>query len=662
MLRLNDLVPSRPFMLLAALYVLGLVQFALLRCVFLWSHSSLIGQASTSDLLTTFMVGVRFDQIIVLYVLLLPLLILPWLDLGRRGVRQVAGAYFTLCYTTTALLLLVDIRFFQYFQSHLNYLAYEYLGHPALVWDLIGSDRWLIPIALAVVAMAAGLYATIRWLCIRLLPPAHRRSWTAQIGWTAVLIGFSVVGLRGGMGLAPIDWGAATFSSNQFLNQAALNGIYTLARNMSEQDGDRRLSNLEESERFAFVPTDTALATVREMLATPGSRFVDPAAGITRLTVDQHVSPVSSPNVIVIVMESWAACNTGVLGSPHDLTPNFDSASRHGYLFTNFYANGIRTSFGLPAVLCSFPALPGRSIMGRYDARHPFTSLSELMHEQGYCNAFVYGGDLVFDNMKGFFQPKKYDRFYGEEELGSEHAFSKWGLPDHTMFEKAAAIIDSLPRPFQLSIMTLSNHEPWDLPDSSVRAFFDDADSSRVFNSQRYADYALGLFMRALARRHMTDSTWLVLTADHARIRPGRFPLDPETMRIPLLVVPPGGLPQGDRRIDVVGSQVDIIPTLIGLMGGRYQHSSWGRDLLNLPEDDRGFAVLSSVDRVGYLDGEFFYAEWLGRSQSLYDARNLSSVVMSGAGRTGLNARQRRLHHYLQAAEQMRLADLEREW
>jgi len=364
---------------------------------------------------------------------------------------------------------------------------------------------------------------------------------------------------------------------------------------------------------------------------------------------------VPGPNVIVVLLESWAARNTGALGSPHDLTPHFDSWVDSGILFTHFFANGIRTSFGLPAVLCSYPSLPGRSIMGRYDAPHPFIALSEHLERRGFHNVFVYGGDLSFDNIEGFFRTKQYHQFVGEKSFDSDRAFSKWGIPDHVLLERAAVLIDSLPRPFQMTVLTLSNHEPYDLPDSSVQKFFDDADSSKVFNAQLYADHCLGLFLRRLEEKRIFDSTIVVITADHARYDVSRLVLDPETFRIPLLILGPKGTIPSGHVIDAAGSQVDIVPTVLGLLGGMYEHRSWGRDLLRLEEGAPGFAMINAANRIGCVTRDYFYLEWLGRQTSLYEYDSLGSdpIDIKGEQPELFEELQLRTRAYMQLAQQL---------
>ncbi|UCG62575.1 MAG: sulfatase-like hydrolase/transferase [Candidatus Zixiibacteriota bacterium] len=605
-------LPPRPVILILGIYIAAMVFFSLLRLVFFFNFSHLAQDEQVSRVAQAFLIGLRFDQIIVLISLLPVTLAAFWIRLDLSAARKTVLAYLTAVFAIHFLLLLADIRFYHYFDSHLNFLAVEYIGEGAMFGNLITSDPqffpsifiWMVMVVLFVLALML-----IFWLA-RNIP--RRRSWTNHVVYLVVLLAVMGLGIRGRISLAPMDWGLAYFSENRFLNQLALNGIYTLGRNLSENNRDPRLVYLPETQRFTFVELPDALKTVKEMLGTTRDRWLDPERSVQRLTEQPATKYGFQPNLVIILSESWTARLTGALSRSRYLTPNFDRLADHGILFENFYASGMRTNYGIPATFCSFPSLPGRAIMKRYNANHPFVSLSEILSNRGYLNAFVYGGDLAFDNMEGFLREKKFRAFYGDEELGTDLYFSKWGIPDHVLLEKAAALIDTFSRPFQLTVLTLSNHEPWDLPDSTVRRYLDDEDTSKIFNSQVYADFSLGRFFELVERKPAFDSTIFVFLSDHGRYRPTPLALDIRFFHVPLLIYSPVLLGDSGRVVSAFGSQTDILPTIMGLLGGNYTLASWGRDLLNLPDGDGGFAVMNVAERIAYIDKDYLYMEELG--------------------------------------------------
>jgi len=589
-----------------------MIFFSLLRLLFFHNFAQFAAEEQLGDVMTAFAIGLRFDQIVVLASLAPVIIIAPLVPLERFSSGRIVRGYMLIVFGLLFLLLLADIRFYAYFDSHLNFLAVEYLGEGSMMTDLVRTDPELFPMLFTWLVLVSLFGMLVFLVFKRLLKVPHYRSLPNHLIYSLVLLALAGLGVRGRLSLAPMDWGVAYFSQNRFLNQLALNGVYTLGRNMSENERDPRLVYLSEEDRFPFVDFGRALSTTRNMLAAPNNEWLEPDRSLRRIARQPQARQGFPPNIVIIMSESWSAELTGALGDNRNITPNFDHLVRGGMLFENFYANGTRTNFGISATLCSFPALPGRAILKRYNANHPFVSLSEILDERGYHNAFVYGGDLAFDNMEGFLRQKKFHSFYGDIELGEDLYFSKWGIPDHRLFERSSEIIDSLPRPFQMTILTLSNHEPWDLPDSSVRRYFDDADSSKVFNSQVYADYSLGHFFDLMEAKKVFDSTVFVFVSDHARYGPSRFVLDTRLFRIPLLIYAPGLRPDLKGVNPVFGSQTDILPTLMGILGGDYTHASWGRDLLNLPPDDKGFAIMNVAGRIGYIDADYLYVEDLG--------------------------------------------------
>ncbi len=646
-------LPSQPFVYLIGVYLVAMVIFTVARGLFALHFQDEFSGVAVSEVVRAFLIGLRFDQIVVLYVLVPLALVLPWVSLRYRPVRWLTTTYLTVVFSVLFLLMMADIRFFAYYDSHLNFMTVDYMDEGPLAWNLVLSDPYLSRYLLFWGLLTIAFLLAVGSLSRASLSVTPRRTWVSQAVWFLLVAALMFLGIRGRTGLSPIDWGVAYHSENHFLNQLALNGTYTLGRAVLEEHHDPRLSYLPEERRFPFVPFADALDTVQVMLGQEGDEWLEPSQSLLRHTRQPQSDRGFQPNVVLVLLESWAAEHTGVLGSDRGLTPRFDSLAAQGILFTNFYASGIRTNYGLSAVLCSFPALPGRAVMKRYQARHPFRTLSEMLHDRGYFNVFAYGGDPAFDNMEGFFAEKGFDAFYGQGYFGDEHVFSKWGVPDHIMFREASVLIGGLPRPFMAALLTISNHEPFDLPDSSLRRYPDASDSSRIFNSQIYADHAAGLFMGIMKTMPLFDSTIFVFTADHARFGSGRYRGDPQDFHIPLLIYGPGIVGSQGRRVDIYGSQVDIVPTLMGLLGGDFVHASWGRNLLDVSGDDPGFAPMSVYDRLAAIDRDYLYLELLGHRTALYQTAILGPDApdLKESRADAFLCRQRRLRAYTQTAE-----------
>jgi phosphoglycerol transferase MdoB-like AlkP superfamily enzyme len=655
---LTAVLPSRPFLLVILVSGLGVVLFALARLFFLLSYTDRVAGAPLTDILRCFLTGIRFDLVVVAFILAPVIMLLPWFNLQSKAVRLVTVTYLTSMYSVATLLSLVDIRFFSYFNTHLNSLALEYLDQGPTARNLVLADPKFTSFTVIWVIATVFIYFVLKRLYLATRSFPGRRSWPSHVVYFILLAGLSFLAIRGRTATAGINWSMAIVGDNPFVNQLPLNSVYALGYSVYERDHDARLIYRSDEERgYPLEDFPAGLEYVENMLGLQNDEWLDPDKSILRRSRQAESPRGFAPNLVIVVMESWSAEFTGCLGDRRNLTPSFDSLAASGILFTDLYASGIRSNWGLAALLCSFPAMPGRSILKRYEAKHPFVALSEILHQRGYYNAFIYGGDPAFDHMQGFFTAKQYDAFYGDSHFGKDLYFSKWGIPDHVLLGRAAPLIDSLPRPFQATVFTLSYHEPFELPDSSVKRFEGDSLATRMYNCQLYADHAIGQFVGELRERPVFDSTIFVFVSDHTKIHSSRYELDRLNFHIPLLIYSPALIGAQAIRVNKVGSQTDLIPTLMHVLGGDYVHASWGRDLLRLPQDDPGFAAMNIFDIIAYIDNRYLYIEPIGSTPILYlrselDGKEKARDIHSNH-RDDFLTIQKRLRTYLQIADQL---------
>jgi phosphoglycerol transferase MdoB-like AlkP superfamily enzyme len=232
-------------------------------------------------------------------------------------------------------------------------------------------------------------------------------------------------------------------------------------------------------------------------------------------------------------------------------------------------------------------------------------------------------------------------------------------MADHILFETLAAEIKSFPRPFQLSILTLSFHDPYNIPDERFALYGDTIPDYKMLNCFYYSDWAVGQFVRQIKEQPVFDSTIFVFTSDHCAHQSPRYPLSPEKFHIPLLIYSPRLLGDTAVMVTASASQVDILPTLIGLTGINTTQYSWGRNLLDLSPDDSGLAVIVSGKKLGLIEGTQLYFHWVGISESLYDLNETpyleNNLMEIYPGRAGEMARY--LNSYIQLADYLSRGD-----
>ena len=266
-------------------------------------------------------------------------------------------------------------------------------------------------------------------------------------------------------------------------------------------------------------------------------------------------------------------------------------------LFTNIYACGNRTVRGMEGVLASFPPLPGDAIVKR-DRSENVETLARVLKRDGYSTLFLYGGRGVFDSMRSFSVRNGYDRFVEQKHIKNPVFTTAWGVCDEDLFRKVvreANVSFSRHAPFFSIVMTTSNHRPFTYPGGRVSV----PSGSGREGGVMYADYAVGRLMAEARKQPWFDRTVFVIVADHCAGSARKYALPVENYRIPLIVYSPSNL--APRKVDTVASQIDVAPTVLGLLRFSYPSQFIGRDIL---DEDVGQprAFISTYEKLGYLE------------------------------------------------------------
>lgn len=532
--------------------------------------------------LYAFAVGAVYDAATFVY-FAWPLVAFLWLvprrayegRFGRAGLAALCFALvFALVFVAGA-----EWTFWDEFQTRFNFIAVDYLVYTN---EVIGNIRESYPIGAILVGVAFAttclFLAGRRWR-----RPADATSTFAQrsvfaLAWLAasVVVTFA---LRSDL---------KERTGNEYVNQLAGNGVY-------EFFAAFRASELSYPRFYRTLPGDEAFAQLRRLLKTPDARYVsDDVADITRdITADR---PERKLNVVLVSIESLSAFYSGVYGGHPSLTPELDRLSDESLRFTRLYASGTRTVRGLEALALSVPPTPGESIVKRPHNENLF-SMATVFNEKGYASEFLYGGYGAFDNMNYFFGNNGYvvrDRAaIAPEKI---HQANIWGVADEDLYTLAIEDFDRLHgegKPFFAHIMTTSNHRPYTFPEGRV-----DAPQGKRESAVRYTDWAIGDFLRRAKEKPWFDDTLFVITADHCASSGGIASLPVFRYHIPLWIYSPRNVQPG--TFDRMVSQIDIGPTVLGMLGMSYRSRFYGADVFRL-EPGRERAFVGNYQRLGLL-------------------------------------------------------------
>jgi phosphoglycerol transferase MdoB-like AlkP superfamily enzyme len=371
-------------------------------------------------------------------------------------------------------------------------------------------------------------------------------------------------------------------SQNIFSNELQANGIYKfyLAFMNSELDYFKFYKTLPEKEAYALlgdqIQSSSTESTLRE---------------IKSAAAENH------KNVVLITIESYSADFMKIYGNDKNLTPFLDSLASESLLFTNFYASGNRTVRGLEAVTLCLPPTAGESVVKRKDNKDKF-STGNIFKQKGYNVKYLYGGDAFFDNMEDFFSGNSYDIVDKKTFTPAEITFDNiWGVCDEDMYNKAIEVMNEEAKenkPFFNHIMTVSNHRPFTYPNNKIDI---PGDAKSRDGGVKYTDYAMKKFFEMAKKQPWFANTVFVVLADHCASSAGKTELPVDKYRIPAMIYSPGFI-QPQRYTNLV-SQIDIMPTVFGLLNFNYQSKFFGQDVLKAEYKPR--ALIATYQDLGMI-------------------------------------------------------------
>lgn len=567
-------------------HVLALAAFTIFRLIEFITLSGMIADKEAS-VLTAFVKGLWFDNVIACYVSVLPvtvLLVAAAFGFCRRWLLRGANVWYGVLFGVAFMPSAANTPYFQYFFKNINSSIFEWFGYAGTTSGMLLQEKsWWLHIALYFVVTAAFVYLLVmlrrrftHQLCNKPNEKFKPLAAAPRLIIAVAMTGLCLFGIRGRMGYNPIKVSQAYYCDDAFLNQLGINPAFNLLTSVLD---DMRKENRE----LHLMPYPEAITNTRRWLGITGtvdSNSVLKRAIINPLPAQPEAATATKqrPNVVVILMESMSANLMGTFGNNSHLTPTLDSLYNHSLAFDRFYSAGIHTNHGMTATLYSFPAIMFRNLMKGTVTPHRH-GIATVLKEHNYNNMFFMTHEAQYDNMKAFFATNGYDDIYSQESYPKSEVVNSFGVSDHFLFSYALNTINrkaATGKPFFATILTISNHPPYIVP-SWFKAKSKDKEQQIV----EYADWCVGDFLKKAKREPWYKNTIFIIQADHGKIVTGSGGELPQSLNhIPLIMFGPG-VPQ--MRYEGLGMQVDVMPTLFGLMGMSYTSYGFGQDLLKNP-------------------------------------------------------------------------------
>jgi phosphoglycerol transferase MdoB-like AlkP superfamily enzyme len=488
------------------------------------------------------------------YLTILPALLLiasVWVK-KNNVIKIFYDVYFGIILSLIAIIITADIFLYPYWGFHFDSSVFLYLQKPK---ESFASASFLEIIAafsicvIAIFVFYMGYMFFIRkWL--RKIYPDQQKIITSVI--LLLLALFLFIPIRGGFTVSTMNVGKVYFSDNMFDNHAAINPTFNLLYSFSKSE--------DFASQYRFMEREKAEYIFKEIT----SKFPDEEI--------PKVLRTDRPDIILVILESFSFKVT----MDSVVAPNMYRYIQEGIWFENFYANSFRTDRGLVSILSGYPAQPTASIMKYPQKTQTLPSISKSLKKESYDLSFYYGGDADFTNMRSYLVGAcGISNIVSDKDFPINQRMTKWGAPDEFLLNKVYhdIIEEKKENPYLKIVLTLSSHEPFDVPVNRFDAPF--------LNSVAYTDSCLGDFIEKLRISDRWENTLVVFVADHAiqSYPQGLNNYDSGRYHIPLLWI--GGAIKEPVVVKAYGSQKDIASTLLSQLDIHSENFIFSNDILN---------------------------------------------------------------------------------
>ena len=534
----------RKILFVVATYVTTTLLMLVQKPLFLLWYAQRAEGVTPSEIWGVLWHGLLLDSTTAGYISVIPWLVMllsVWVVIPQRAMRAILKGYYIVIALIVATLVAVDMQLFGYWDFRLDSTIIPYLRTPK---EAAASVTWgdLWPALLLLVGYAAlMIYALLS--TTKIYRP-QRQSIPLRLASTFALLitgGLLFLAIRGGTGTAPANVSKVYFSDNMFLNQAATNPIFSFLSSASRselKEGDYNYFASDECDQIIdkFYPQTSAESNSAELLTS------------------------ARPNVVLIILESFGRTVTDEVIDGREVTPHLGSLKGEGVWFEKIVASSYRTDRGTVAIMSGYPTHPIVSIMKYPQKAQSLPAIARSLKEQGYTTTFTYGGDANFTNTISYLYGTGIERITDQRSLQFDAPLAQWGYDDRLVCDYFADEVLELGRsdkPFFSTLLTLSSHEPFDVPHSAFE--------HKILNAASFTDECVGKMIAKWKQSPIWDNLLVVLIADHSLAYPEELQTgDLARQRIPMLWI--GGAVKEPMVVEDFASQSDMAATLLSQM------------------------------------------------------------------------------------------------
>lgn len=599
---------SRHFIYFFRLIIFWFSFFTIYRFLFFVFYYRHFKESSTGDNLLTFIAGYKLDFSTICYFIAIPFIL--WLIqqfVDQFLVRRINLYYHCVLIIIVSLIFTINLKLYNEWGTIFNYRGLSYAIYPKEVMASLKT----ISIIHVIIVFASFSIAGI--LAVKKILKFDLSENKLSVIVTALLMpAIITIGIRGGVQLIPVNESSAYFSQKIVNNHLAVNHVWYLANNVLENTGS-------EQNLYLFFPADKAHEETSKLYESKKDKTA-------------NVLKISRPNIVLIILESYSADFMGSLRGMTGVAPTLDSISKEGILFTDIYSSGFRTEQGIISLLSGFPSVPNHSVIRTPEKVEKLPLLGVELEKSGYHNSFYYGGEVSFGNINMYLKSSGFKNIIEKKDYQENELNSKWGAHDEFIFQKQL-LNQNKKQPFFDVILTLSNHEPFEVPVASK--FKGEDERERFKNSAWYTDKCIGDYLAKARTKDWYSNTLFVFVADHGHtLAGGRDVHDPLSRKIPLLLFGPA-LKKEYKGVQIskTGNHHDLPALLLKQLKMDHRKFRWSKDLLN-PES-KDFAFIANESGFSWVTPEqdivYFLATGEASVSSASNQKELDQTLLQQA-------------------------------
>lgn len=507
-------------------FLLLLIPYTLLRIGFYLYHLNLYREFSRDDILTSLLLGIRFDiaGICLLNVLIIFLSLIP--SNNSKFLTFERGLFaFVNCAGFVATL--NDYELFLFMGKRLSFDIF------AITDDIIDQlpqlmvYYWYFP--LLAILLGCGVYFfDKKFIKLKAVTPTKRN---VVLGGVLVL-GISFIGIRGGLQHKSINVQSAFIQGRNELGHLVMNSPYHFLRTLKSK----------RVEKITFFKSDDEARKIILEKRDFRSGFPNP----------------QKFNIVLLILESFSLEYV-----EQGYTPFLDELKSESLFLNKHLANGRRSIEVLPSILCGLPSLINDPISKSAYSGNKFVCFPRLLKSAGYMNYFFHGGSRGTMGFESYTLSNGFDKYFSREDYPGGDYDGTWGIYDEPFLKFAAQNISKMPQPFLAGIFTLSSHQPYSVPEKYKNTF--NKGTLEIHESIGYTDFAVREFFKTIKKEPWFNHTVFIITADHAqKHETKKFQNMVGQYRVPLLIYSPAfKFP----KVNKVTQHSDIPRTVLDIVG-----------------------------------------------------------------------------------------------